>query len=91
MAEISRNPWAMKDYAKRIEGRLNEIEKSIHSTRIVLGNEVIGLDSNCQKTVEHFDEVRKKLEKQLQDYQHLVDELNKNADKLIDIFENNRI
>ncbi len=91
MAEISRNPWAMKDYAKRIEGRLNEIEKSIHSTRIVLGNEVIGLDSNCQKAVEHFDEVRKKLEKQLQDYHHLVDELNRNADKLIDIFENNKI
>ena len=87
MADISRNPWAMKEYAKRIEGRINEIERSVHSTRLILGQEVIGLDSNCKKAVDNFDEVRKKLEKQLCDYQALVDLLNKNADALIDAFE----
>ena len=87
MADISRNPWAMKDYAKRIEDSLNEIERSIHATRLVLGQDVVGLDSNCKKAVDRFDEVRQKLEKQMCDYQSLVDELNKNADGLIDVFE----
>lgn len=87
MGDISRNPWAMKEYAKRIEGRINEIEKSIHDTRVILSEDVAGLDSNCKKAVDRFDEVRKKLEKQLCDYQALVDLLNKNADALISAFE----
>ncbi len=91
MAEISRNPWVMKDYAKKIEGHINEIERALMAERKFLGDEVIDLDSNCKKAVENFDQVRQKLHKQLCDYQVLVDSLNKNADALIDVFENNQI
>jgi len=85
---INRNPWKMKEYAKDLEKSIETIRSEIARSRNLMRVHVENMDSNCKKAVAKFDEQNEALEKQLEEYERLAAMLKKNAQAMIDIYDN---
>lgn len=86
--EINRNPWKMKEYAKNLEQSVETIRSEITRNRKLMKLHVEKMDANCKKAVDKFDEKNEALEKQLEEYERLAEMLKKNAQTMIDIYDN---
>ena len=88
---INRNPWEMKEYAKKLDTSVELIRDELTNNhkKILLYSEK--MDSNCKKAVRQFEEQMTILQKQLSKYEELSEMMRKNANAMIDVYDNSGI
>ena len=85
---IKRNPWQMQKKAKELENAVERLREVLQKNLLIMEKNESDFDSNVKKTIKRYNELAAELEKELYGYERLYEARKKNAQQLIDMYEN---
>ena len=86
--QIKRNPWQMQKKAKELENAVERLREVLQKNLLIMEKNESDFDSNVKKTIKRYNELAAELEKELYGYERLYEAMKKNAQQLIDMYEN---